>query len=69
MVGGDHMIAKKLKDSRIELHLTQQEVADKIHISRQMILNWETGKNFPDIPALIDLSELYGLSYRLYVEG
>ncbi|GKQ42423.1 hypothetical protein RD055328_03460 [Companilactobacillus sp. RD055328] len=56
------MLSEKLKNSRTELHLTQQEVADRIHISRQMISNWEMGKNYPDIPTLIDLSELYGLT-------
>lgn len=56
------MLDEKLKRSRVELHLTQQEVADKLHISRQTISNWEVGNSYPDVPALIDLSELYQIS-------
>lgn len=36
-----------LKQKRNELQLTQEEVAEKIHVSRQTISNWENGRNLP----------------------
>lgn len=34
-------IGKKLKKARIACGLTQEQVADKINVSRQTISNWE----------------------------
>lgn len=34
-------IGKKLKEARIASGLTQEQVADKINVSRQTISNWE----------------------------
>lgn len=36
-------INKKLKDARLNSGLTQEQVAEKIMVSRQTISNWETG--------------------------
>mgnify|MGYP001164790484 CR=1 FL=1 len=55
-------INEKLKIARLNLSLTQEEVADKIMISRQTISNWENGKSLPDIISIINLSELYQIS-------
>lgn len=41
---------------------TQQKVADALYISRQSLSNWENGKNFPDIPMLVALSNYYDFS-------
>ena len=56
------MLATTLKKRRIDLHLTQQAVADQLHTSRQTISNWENGKNYPDVPMLVAISNLYDLS-------
>lgn len=52
-------INQKLKNARINMNLTQEDVAEKIMISRQTISNWENGKSLPDIMSIINLSELY----------
>ena len=41
-------------------HLTQQDVADKLGISRQAISLWERGDTMPDIATLPDLARLLG---------
>lgn len=56
------MLATVLKQRRIELKLTQQAVAEQLHTTRQTISNWENGKNFPDVPMLIAISDFYQLS-------
>ena len=39
-------IEMKLKDARIQAGLTQEQVAEKIMVSRQTISNWENGVSF-----------------------
>ena len=45
-------IEKKLKDVRIQAGLTQEQVAEKIMVSRQTVSNWENGKSLPDIVSM-----------------
>ena len=55
-------IGVKLKEARIKSGLTQENVAEKIQVSRQTISNWENEKSFPDIVNVIKLSDLYNIS-------
>lgn len=55
-------ISEKLQNKRKEMNLTQEEIAEKIHVSRQTISNWETGRTLPDIKSLILISEIYNIS-------
>lgn len=47
-----------MKDKRKELGLTQQEVADKVFVTRQTVSKWELGKSRPDLISLKLLEEL-----------
>ena len=58
-----------LKQKRNELQLTQEEVAEKIHVSRQTISNWENGRNLPDLSSLILISEIYDISLDELIKG
>lgn len=60
---------KILKERRIKLGLTQQEVAEELHVARQTVSSWETGKNFPDIPTLVKISDYYALSLDYMLKG
>lgn len=55
-------IGNNLKAARKRCKLSQEEVAEKLHVSRQAISRWETGKNQPDLESLIDLGRLYQTS-------
>ena len=46
-------IEKKLKEARANAGLTQEQVAEKIIVSRQTISNWERGKSLPDIVSIM----------------
>lgn len=63
------MLAEIIKKRRDELQLTQQTVADHLHVSRQAISNWECGKSYPDIPTLVKLSDYYDLSLDQMLKG
>ena len=62
-------IKKKLKDARANAGLTQEQVAEKIMVSRQTISNWENGKSLPDIISIINLSDLYRISLDELLKG
>ncbi|MDE7213213.1 MAG: helix-turn-helix domain-containing protein, partial [Anaeroplasmataceae bacterium] len=55
-------VGEKLKAARVRQGLTQDELAEKLHITRQTISNWENSKSYPDILQIVELSNLYGLS-------
>ena len=55
-------LADILKQERIELGLTQEEVGEQLFVTRQTVSNWENGKTLPDIDSLIDLATFYHLS-------
>lgn len=38
-----HTFSKLIKEKRIQLHLTQKELADQLHVSNKTISRWETG--------------------------
>ena len=41
---------------------SQEELADKLEVSRQTISKWEVGKNIPELEKLIKLAELFDIS-------
>lgn len=55
-------IGKLLRKLKIENNWSQQELADKIPISRESISKWEKSKNIPDYQSLIRISEIFNIS-------
>lgn len=49
-------VGKNLKKIRKEKSLTQDDLAERLHCTRQTISNYETGKSEPDIALLIELA-------------
>lgn len=62
-------IGDKLKEARLRKNMTQEEVAEKIFVSRQSISNWENNKTYPDIGNVIALSDLYEISLDKLLKG
>ena len=55
-------IEDKLLKLRKEKRLSQEEVAEKLNVSRQTVSKWETGQSSPDLDKIIPLCELYEIS-------
>ncbi|MDE5587494.1 MAG: helix-turn-helix domain-containing protein [Bacilli bacterium] len=55
-------IGEKLLDLRKSKHLSQEEVADKLNVSRQTVSKWETDQSMPDFDKIAPLCELYEIS-------
>ena len=62
-------LGKQIKKYRMEQNLSQEELADKIYVSRQTISNWENDKNYPDIKSLMLLSEVFHISLDNLIKG
>lgn len=62
-------IGKKLKNARVQSGMTQENVAEKINVTRQTISNWENEKSYPDIISVIELSNLYSISLDVLLKG
>ena len=51
------------------MNLSQEDLAEKIYVTRQTISNWETSKNYPDIHSLLLLSSLFKISLDQLIKG
>ena len=52
----------KIKDLREARSMTQEELAEKINISRQAYAKWERGDTIPDVEKCSRLAEIFGVS-------
>ena len=59
----------QIKKYRTELNLSQEELAEKVYVTRQTISNWENGKSYPDIHSLLLLSSLFNVSLDQLIKG
>ena len=55
-------VAKNIKKIRTESGMTQEDLAEKMFVTRQTISNWETGKSQPDIETLTELAEVFSVT-------
>ena len=55
-------IGNKLSELRKSKHLSQEEAADKLGVTRQTISKWELDQSTPDFDKILPLCELYGIS-------
>lgn len=53
---------KKIADCRKKTGMTQEDLAEKLKISRQAVSRWETGEAMPDTEKIIQLSRLFQVS-------
>ena len=55
------MISRNLKSLRKKNQYTQEEIAEKINVSRQSVAKWENGESNPEIESCIKLANLYNV--------
>ena len=58
----------RLKELRLELGLSQQELAGKVGLTHTAIGLWEQGKRTPNLDAVIALAKFFGVSLD-YIAG
>ena len=62
-------ISEIIKENRKLKNLSQEELAKELHISRQSISKWETGKSLPTTDQLILLSKIFDCSLDTLLKG
>ena len=62
-------LGKQIKKYRQEAGLSQEELANRIYVSRQTISNWESDKSYPDVNSLVLLSEIFQISLDKLIKG
>ena len=61
--------AARLTQLRKERGLSQEELAEKLHVSRQAVSKWERAESSPDTDNLIALGQLYGVTLDELIHG
>jgi len=56
------IFGEKLKTERTKQGWSQEELAEKLFVSRQSVSKWENGQNYPSIELIIKISDLFGLT-------
>ena len=62
-------LGNQIKKYRQEARLSQEELANRVYVSRQTISNWENDKSYPDVNSLVLLSEIFQISLDKLIKG
>lgn len=63
------MFSKNLKEFRQQKGLTQEELAERLHVVRQTVSKWEKGLSVPDARLLIRVAEVFETSVGTLLGG
>lgn len=56
------ILAEKIIALRKRMNWSQEELAEKLDISRQSVSKWEVGATIPDLDKILKMSEIFGVS-------
>ncbi|MCH4167937.1 MAG: helix-turn-helix domain-containing protein [Streptococcaceae bacterium] len=56
------MFSENLQNLRKMKNITQEELAEKLEVSRQAVSKWESGSGYPEMNKLVLLAEIFGCS-------
>lgn len=56
------MLSEKIRELRRRAGLSQEELAEKLNVSRQAISKWELGTAVPTADKLVDIADFFGVS-------
>ncbi|MEG0386668.1 MAG: helix-turn-helix transcriptional regulator, partial [Solibacillus sp.] len=62
-------LSNQIKKYRTREQFSQEELAEKLYVSRQTISNWENERSYPDIHNLLLMSVLFNVSLDDLVKG
>ena len=62
-------ISRTIREQRNKLSLSQDELGEKVYVTRQTISNWENDKSYPDVHSLILLSQVFDMTIDNLVKG
>lgn len=62
-------IGKNIKRFRAEKGMTQEQLAERLHVTRQAVSNWEQGKTQPDLETLSAMAEVLEVPVEELIYG
>lgn len=62
-------IGNQIKERRQRLGLSQEELAERLYVSRATVSHWETSKTLPDVQSMLLLANLFGTTIDVLVRG
>ena len=60
---------EKLQHLRKENNMTQEQLAERLYVSRAAVSKWESGKGYPNIESLKAISKLFSVSIDDLLSG
>jgi transcriptional regulator with XRE-family HTH domain len=58
-----------IRQLRTEMHMTQKQLAERIHVSDKAVSKWERGNGCPDISLLSELADVFGTEIGVLLSG
>ena len=65
----DIHIARNIARLRHKMGMTQAELADKLYVSNKTVSKWERGAGYPEMPQLVRLADLFGVTVDTLIRG
>lgn len=62
-------IGQLIKESRERKNMTQQQLADQFHVTRQTVSRWENDQSYPNLDTLVELSFFFEFSLDEILKG
>lgn len=62
-------VGNQIRERRQRLGLSQEELAQRLYVSRVTISHWETGRTLPDVQSMLLLANLFGTTIDEMVRG
>lgn len=62
-------VVNSIKKLRKEKRLSQEQLAEQLHVTRQAVSNWENGKTQPDIDTLTQMASVFEVSVERIIYG
>lgn len=62
-------LGERIRTLRMKQNLSQEDLAERLDVSRQSVSKWETDASTPDLDKLVKLGELFGVTLDELVRG
>ena len=62
-------VGNQIRERRQRLGLSQEELAQRLYVTRVTVSHWETGKTLPDVQSMLLLANLFGTTIDEMVRG
>lgn len=61
-------LGSNIQKIRKEAHMSQEDLAEMFHVSRQTISNWENSKSYPDLETIVKISDSFHISLDILLK-